>query len=269
MAARSASGMTAPRPSIFSSCWDHCWRLKCCSVMRPALWQEVQAAFTLACIGPGGSGLPGALGAWALAKITDATRDAKRKIAGIVRCNTRLSPWSHGWCRLESPGGRWKYRSILGVVGGQCSVVSSQFSVLSSQFSVLRIWMSTGKRGSVWGGNFFAEKKRPRLQSPDGNRGFLWSVNRSASIPRSRLRLLPGTRRGGGIERRDLMTTISIDIVKIKRNLWCGAFVRRGTVRTADPSLRSGDGIAPAVSADLACGWLPGWCRLRFRGSWG
>src|SRR5258708_37128403 len=75
--------MTAPRPSILSSSSDHFLRFMCCSVMRLALWQEVQAAFTLACMGPGGSGLPGALGAWALARMMD----ANRKIAGQTRWN--------------------------------------------------------------------------------------------------------------------------------------------------------------------------------------
>src|SRR6202158_5710808 len=97
--------MTAPRPSIFSSCSDHSLRVRCCSVMRLVLWHEVQAAFTLACTGPGGNGLPGALGACALARMMD----ANRKIAGTTRSNT------------------------------QDSFLSSQFSVLSSQFSVLRI----------------------------------------------------------------------------------------------------------------------------------
>src|SRR6266436_143467 len=81
MASRSVSGMTAPRPSILSSSSDHFLRFICCSVMRLALWHEVQAAFTLACMGPGGSGLPGALGACALAR----TMDANRKIAGQTR----------------------------------------------------------------------------------------------------------------------------------------------------------------------------------------
>src|SRR5260370_4200912 len=49
--------------------------------MRLVLWQEVQAAFTFACMGPGGSGLPGALGACALARMTD----ARRKITGKTR----------------------------------------------------------------------------------------------------------------------------------------------------------------------------------------
>src|SRR4030088_2799180 len=104
--------MTAPRPSIFSSCSDHAFRVRCCSVMRLVLWQEVQAAFTLACMGPGGSGLPGALGACALARMMD----ANRKIAGTTRSNTQDS-----------------------FLSSQFSVLSSQFSVLSSQFSVLRI----------------------------------------------------------------------------------------------------------------------------------
>src|SRR6202521_1426522 len=101
--------MTAPRPSIFSSCSDHSLRVRCCSVMRLVLWHEVQAAFTLACTGPGGNGLPGALGACALARMMD----ANRKIAGTTRSNT------------------------------QDSFLSSQFSVLSSQFSVLssQNWM--------------------------------------------------------------------------------------------------------------------------------
>src|ERR1700681_3748116 len=51
--------------------------------MRLVLWQEVQAAFTFACMGPGGSGLPGALGACALARMID----ANRKIAGKTRWN--------------------------------------------------------------------------------------------------------------------------------------------------------------------------------------
>src|SRR5271157_414477 len=98
--------MTAPKPSIFSSWSDHCWRVMCCSVMRVVLWHKVQAAFTLACMGPGGSGLPGVLGACALARMMD----ANTKIAGQTR-----------WNKQESPD----------------SVLSSQFSVLSSQFSVL------------------------------------------------------------------------------------------------------------------------------------
>src|SRR6266403_1091104 len=81
MASRSVSGMPAPRPSILSSSSDHFLRFICCSVMRLALWHEVQSAFTLACMGPGGSGLPGALGACALAR----TMDANRKIAGQTR----------------------------------------------------------------------------------------------------------------------------------------------------------------------------------------
>src|SRR5258708_38773289 len=75
--------MTAPRPSILSSSSDHFLRFMCCSVMRLALWQEVQVAFTLACMGPGGSGLPGALGACALARMMD----ANRKITGKTRWN--------------------------------------------------------------------------------------------------------------------------------------------------------------------------------------
>jgi hypothetical protein len=60
-------------------------------------------------MGPGGSGLPGALGAWALARM----RDANRKIAGKIRWNK------------------------------QDPFLSSQFSILSSQFSVLssQNWM--------------------------------------------------------------------------------------------------------------------------------
>lgn len=130
MAARSASGMTAPRPSIFSNCADHCWRVRCCSVMRPALWHEVQAALIFGCIGPAGSGLPGALGAWALARIPEPTRDtkrdAKKKIAGILRCNTRSSPQSHGWCRLESPRGALEYRSIWQWAVARWAVITGQ-----------------------------------------------------------------------------------------------------------------------------------------------
>src|ERR1700716_2475986 len=100
--------MTAPRPSIFSSCSDHSLRVRCCSVMRLVLWHEVQAAFTLACMGPGGSGLPGALGACALARMMD----ANRKIAGNIR---------------------WNKRNPFSVLSSQFSVLSSQFSVLSSQ----------------------------------------------------------------------------------------------------------------------------------------
>src|SRR5271157_1313615 len=107
--------MTAPRPSIFLSWSDHCWRVMCCSVMRVVLWHEVQAAFTLACMGPGGSGLPGALGAWALARLMD----ANRKIGGRTRWNT------------QDP------QTQFSVLSSQFSVLSSQFSVLSSQFSVL------------------------------------------------------------------------------------------------------------------------------------
>jgi len=54
--------------------------------MRLELWHEVQAAFTLACMGPGGSGLAGALGACALARMID----ANRKIAGQTRWNKRI-----------------------------------------------------------------------------------------------------------------------------------------------------------------------------------
>src|ERR1700687_2648899 len=84
--------------------------------MRLVLWQEVQAAFTFACMGPGGSGLPGALGACALARMID----ANRKIAGKIRWN-KQDPF----------------------LSSQFSVLSSQFSVLSSQFSVLssQNWM--------------------------------------------------------------------------------------------------------------------------------
>src|SRR5260370_36439427 len=82
--------MTAPRPSIFSSCSDHCCRVRCCSVMRLVLWHEVQAAFTLGCMGPGGSGLPGALGACPLVRMTD----ANRKIARYIRWNKTESPLS-------------------------------------------------------------------------------------------------------------------------------------------------------------------------------
>src|SRR5216684_4260248 len=123
MASRSASGITAPRPSILSSSSDHFFRVMCCSVMRLALWQEVQAAFTLACIGPGGSGLPGALGACALAGIMDASR----KIAGKTR-----------WIKQDP-----FLSSQFSVLSSQFSVLSSQFSVLSSQFSVLssQNWM--------------------------------------------------------------------------------------------------------------------------------
>src|ERR1700716_1702762 len=103
--------MTAPRPSIFSSCSDHSLRVRCCSVMRLVLWHEVQAAFTLACMGPGGSGLPGALGACAPARMMD----ANRKIAGNIRWNKR-NPFS---------------------------VLSSQFSVLSSQFSELDVFFGS------------------------------------------------------------------------------------------------------------------------------
>src|ERR1700688_3919627 len=98
--------MTAPRPSILSSWSDHCLRVMCCPVMRLVLWQEVQAAFTLACMGPGGSGLPGALGAWALARMKDANRKIARKI-------------------------RWNKQDPF--LSSQFSVLSSQFSVLSSQ----------------------------------------------------------------------------------------------------------------------------------------
>src|SRR6266404_3384132 len=111
MASRSVSGMTAPRPSVLSSSSDHFLRFICCPVMRLALWHEVQAAFTLACMGPGGSGLPGALGACALARMMD----ANRKIAGQTRWNNGI-PFS-----------------VFSVLSSQFSVLSSQFSVLSSQ----------------------------------------------------------------------------------------------------------------------------------------
>src|SRR5271167_1280271 len=58
--------------------------------MRLTLWHVVQAAFTLACMGPGGSGLPGALGACALAK----AMAVDRKISVHIRRNTQESPGS-------------------------------------------------------------------------------------------------------------------------------------------------------------------------------
>src|SRR6266436_465748 len=119
MASRSVSGMTAPKPSILSSSSDHFLRVMCCSVIRLTLWHEVQAAFTLACMGPGGSGLPGALGACPLAR----TMDANRRIAGHTRWNKGI-PFS-------------VLSSQFSVLSSQFSVLSSQFSVLSSQFSVL------------------------------------------------------------------------------------------------------------------------------------
>src|SRR5271154_7228749 len=92
MGARSESAITAPSPSILSNSSDHRGRLKRCSVIRLTLWHEVQAPFTLAAIGPGGSGLPGALGACALDRTTDtASTDAKTKIAGKTRWNKRES----------------------------------------------------------------------------------------------------------------------------------------------------------------------------------
>jgi hypothetical protein len=76
-------------------------------------------------MGPGGSGLPGALGACALARMMDASR----KIAGKTRWN-KQGPF----------------------LSSQFSVLSSQFSVLSSQFSVLssQNWMCF-----VFGGRYF------------------------------------------------------------------------------------------------------------------
>src|SRR5580658_10879361 len=90
--------------------------------MRLTAWQLVHSAFTLACIGPGGSGLPEALGACALARVTT----ANRKIAGKIRSIKQGSPDS--------------------VLSSQFPVLSSQFSVLSSQFSVLssQNWMACG-----------------------------------------------------------------------------------------------------------------------------
>lgn len=100
MPSRSSSPMTAPRPSIFSSCAVHSSLDMCCSVMRAVLWQEVQAALTLACIGPGGSGLPGALGACAFTKNANAIRNKARE----NRCNKRSSPHGHRRSgRSESP----------------------------------------------------------------------------------------------------------------------------------------------------------------------
>src|ERR1700686_5555176 len=116
--------MTAPRPSILSSWSDHCLRVMCCPVVRLVLWQEVQAAFTLACMGPGGSGLPGALGACAVARMMD----ANRKIGGKTRWNTQDPFLSSQFSVLSSQ---------FSVLSSQFSVLSSQFSVLSSQFSVL------------------------------------------------------------------------------------------------------------------------------------
>ena len=92
--------MTAPRPSIFSSWSDHCWRVRCCSVMRLVLWHEVQAAFTLGCTGPGGSGLPGALGACALARMMD----VNKKIGGTIRWNKQYpQTLTAAGADLESP----------------------------------------------------------------------------------------------------------------------------------------------------------------------
>ena len=64
--------------------------------MRLALWHVVQEAFTLACIGPGGSGFPGALGACALAGMRDAKKSMVQKkiihneIAEKNRCNKQV-----------------------------------------------------------------------------------------------------------------------------------------------------------------------------------
>jgi hypothetical protein len=56
------------------------------------LWHEVQAALTLACMGPGGSGLPGPLGACALTK----RMEAKRNNAIKNRSTKQLTPHTHG-----------------------------------------------------------------------------------------------------------------------------------------------------------------------------
>src|SRR5260370_32140855 len=103
--------MTAPRPSIFSSCSDHCCRVRCCSVMRLVLWHEVQAAFTLACRGPGGSGLPGAVGACALARMMD----ANRKIDGKTRSNKQDPFLSSQFSQLDVSRVLWLlfFRFIL------------------------------------------------------------------------------------------------------------------------------------------------------------
>jgi hypothetical protein len=45
------------------------------------LWHCVQAALIFACIGPGGSGLPGASGAWANVKEVEAASAVHRKIS--------------------------------------------------------------------------------------------------------------------------------------------------------------------------------------------
>jgi len=95
--------------------------------MRLVLWQEVQAAFTLACMGPGGSGLPGALGACALARMMD----ANRKIARKIRWNKQDPFLSSQFSVLSSQ---------FSVLSSQFSVLSSQFSVLSSQFSELDVF---------------------------------------------------------------------------------------------------------------------------------
>src|ERR1019366_6809142 len=117
--------MTAPRPSIFSSWSDHCWRVMCCSVMRVVLWHDVQAAFTLACMGPAGSGLPGALGAWALARMME----VNRKIAGKTRWSKQdPHTLTAAGADLESPP-TGAENMVAGIAGSGLWALSSQFSV--------------------------------------------------------------------------------------------------------------------------------------------
>src|ERR1700675_754368 len=126
--------MTAPRPSILSSWSDHCLRVRCCPVMRLVLWQEVQAAFTLAGMGPGGSRLPGALGACAVARMMD----ANRKIAGKTR-------WNKQYPFLSSQNWMWFVfcgRYFFALV---CEVIGSRFLELrkagasGAKWSIMRI----------------------------------------------------------------------------------------------------------------------------------
>lgn len=70
--------------------------------MRLTLWHVVQEVFTLACIGPGGSGFPGALGACAPAGMRDAKKSMVQKkivqdeITGKNRCRKQVFTNTNG-----------------------------------------------------------------------------------------------------------------------------------------------------------------------------
>ena len=84
--------------------------------MRLMLWHEVHAVLTLACMGPGGSGFPGALGACALAKVIGELIERLLEILVEKSTGTRMTTTTHGCrSRLESPSRALTYRKEIGI----------------------------------------------------------------------------------------------------------------------------------------------------------